>query len=113
MHIEKLSGDNTREEKERVMMALRTEQFDLSNIHIPQRLPKCAGMGSDIADIKLTVCIGNILASTCSVTSLWPGLPKDLWELSQMLGRGGRDGSQAAFVALVWVGQAGRLLLHA
>ena len=70
-------------------------------------------MGSDIADIKLTVCIGNILASTCSVTSLWPGLPKDLWELSQMLGRGGRDGSQAAFVSLVWVGQAGRLLLLA
>ena len=30
-----------------------------------------------------------------------------------MLGRGGRDGSQAAFVSLVWVGQAGRLLLHA
>ena len=30
-----------------------------------------------------------------------------------MLGRGGRDGSQAAFVSLVWVGQAGRLPLHA
>ena len=30
-----------------------------------------------------------------------------------MLGRGGHDGSQAAFVLLLWVGQAGRLLLPA
>ena len=34
-------------------------------------------------------------------------LPKDPWELSQMLGRGGRDGKQAAFVILLWAGQAG------
>ena len=73
---------------------------------------KC-GMGSDIADIKSLCALVIFFASACSVTSLWPGLPKDLWELSQMLGRGGGDGSQAAFVSLVWVGQAGRLLLHA
>ena len=36
-----------------------------------------------------------------------PGLPKDVWELSQMLSRGGRDGKNAAFVVLLWVGQAG------
>ena len=35
------------------------------------------------------------------------GLPKDPWELSQMLGRGGRDGKKAAFVILLWAGQAG------
>ena len=64
--------------------------------------------------VRLAFCPTTIFfASACSVTSLWPGLPKDLWELSQMLGRGGRDGSQAAFVSLVWVGQAGRLPLHA
>ena len=28
------------------------------------------------------------------------------WELSQMLGRGGRDGNNAAFVIMLWTGQA-------
>ena len=53
---------------------------------------KCAGMGCDVPDIKITFCVG---------------LPKDTWELSQMLGRGGRDGNNAAFVILLWPGQAG------
>ena len=35
------------------------------------------------------------------------GLPQDSWELSQMLGRGGRDGNNAAFVIMLWTGQAG------
>ena len=43
-------------------------------------------------DIRLTVCVG---------------LPKDTWELSQRLGRGGRDGHNAAFVIMLWAGQAG------
>ena len=64
-------------------------------------------MGSDIPDIRLTVCVGEFLFSCTDVNNAWPGLPKDVWELSQMLGRGGRDGSQAAFVILLWVGQAG------
>ena len=40
--------------------------------------------------------------------SLWSvgRLPKDSWELSQMLGRGGRDGNNAAFVIMLWTGQA-------
>ena len=29
-----------------------------------------------------------------------------------MLGRGGRDGQQAAFVIMLWVGQAGLYLFH-
>ena len=53
---------------------------------------KCAGMGCDVPDIRLTVCVG---------------LPKDSWELSQMMGRGGRDGHNAAFVIMLWAGQAG------
>ena len=64
-------------------------------------------MGSDIPDIRLTVCVGEFPFSCTDVNNAWPGLPKDVWELSQMLGRGGRDGSQAAFVILLWVGQAG------
>ena len=35
------------------------------------------------------------------------GLPKDQWELAQMLGRGGRDGNNAVFVIMLWTGQAG------
>ena len=85
-HIEKLSGDNSREEKDRVMMALRAGGCRLLIS------TKCAGMGCDVPDIKITVCVG---------------LPKDTWELSQMLGRGGRDGNNAAFVILLWPGQAG------
>ena len=68
----------------------------------------------------------GIKESLCSAQDSWPppikslvqspasvrhqylsGLPKDPWELSQMLGRGGRDGKQAAFVILLWAGQAG------
>ena len=64
-------------------------------------------MGSDIPDIRLTVCVAEFSFSCTDVNNAWPGLPKDVWELSQMLGRGGRDGSQAAFVILLWVGQAG------
>ena len=85
-HIEKLSGDNSREEKDRVIMALRAGGCRLLIS------TKCAGMGCDVPDIKITVCVG---------------LPKDTWELSQMLGRGGRDGNNAAFVILLWPGQAG------
>ena len=38
---------------------------------------------------------------------------QDSWELSQMLGRGGRDGNNAAFVIMLWTDsdQAGSLLL--
>ena len=83
---------------------------------MPQRLSSAHQhkvWGATLRTSNLLCASVIFFASACSVTSLWPGLPKDLWELSQMLGRGGRDGSQAAFVSLVWVGQAGRLLLHA
>ena len=59
------------------------------------------GKGSYIPDIRLTVCIFFLY-----LLSL-PGISKDVWELSQMLGRGGRGGENAAFVVLRWVGQAG------
>ena len=37
----------------------------------------------------------------CLLLIFQAGLPKDTWELSQMLGRGGRDGKNAAFVAML------------
>ena len=60
---------------------------------------------------------GSLFASVNVLTRIlmsWAlsGLPKDVWELSQMLGRGGRDGQQAAFVIMFWVGQAGLYLFH-
>ena len=96
-HIEKLSGDNTREEKDRVMGALRTGYilFFLNyiviisicrslnwhhNKHRECRLlisTKCAGMGCDIPDIRVTVCIGK----GCShITSAGVGLWGDAWQ---------------------------------
>ena len=54
----------------------------------------------------LTVCVGEFPFSCTDVNIAWPGLPKDVWELSQMFGQGGRYKSQAAFVILLWVSQA-------
>ena len=67
--IEKLSGDNTRDEKERVMDALGLGWLALCEILFLTfcfrecRLlisTKCAGMGCDVPDIRLTVCIGEM-----------------------------------------------------
>ena len=65
---------------------------------------KCAGMGREG---KLhTRYPADCLHFFLHLLSL-PGISKDVWELSQMLGRGGRGGENAAFVVLRWVGQAG------
>ena len=73
-----------------------------------QSVPGWAAMSLTSDSLFALVRLGEFKKILISLS-----LPKDTWELSQMLGRGGRDGSQAAFVSLVWVGQAGRLLLHA
>jgi superfamily II DNA helicase RecQ len=69
---------------------------------------KCAGMGSDIPDIRLSITIGGSLCNThIAYTPCLPGLPGDSWELSQQAGRVGRDGRQGASVVMVWPGQTG------
>ena len=75
--IEKLSGDNTRVEKESnactedwVHTTENTLEKSVWSIahFIPRDCKllistKCAGMGCDIPDIRLTVCIGGFLAN--------------------------------------------------
>ena len=60
-------------------------------------------MGCDVPDIRLTVCIGEMGGIYKDINKF----KQDTLELSQILGRGGRDGINAAFVPMPWAGQSG------
>ena len=113
--IEKLTGDNTKDEKERVMKAFREgwvqvkNQLILSNNEKLSRLCRVlvctdvAGMGLDTQDLNLSINIGNIFYSQV----LWeyhsvPGIPKSSWKAKQQSGRIGRGGEDSVDVTFAF-----------
>ena len=79
--VEKLTGNNTRDEKERVMESFRSG---------PCQVLVCtdvAGMGIDVKELTFSVNIG---------------IPKNAWKMKQQSGRLSRNGEQAVDVTLIF-----------
>jgi len=79
--VEKLTGDNTREEKGRVM-----ELFQSGECQVLICTDVC-GMGLDVKDLNFSVSIG---------------LAKNCWKMKQQSGRLGRGGEQSIDITLVF-----------
>ena len=79
--IEKLTGDNTRAEKERVMNLFKSGECQVLVC------TDVAGMGVDVRDL------------TCAVNI---GIPKNAWKMKQQSGRLGRNGEQSVDVTIVF-----------
>merc|ERR1719186_211511 len=79
--VEKLTGNNTRVEKTRVM-----ELFKEGHCQVLV-CTDVAGMGVDITDLNLSVNIG---------------IPKNAWKMKQQSGRIGRGGEQSLDVTLIF-----------
>ena len=81
VQIEKLTGDNTRSEKERV---IRLFKEGVCQVLI---CTDVAGMGVDIPGLNFSINIG---------------IPKNSWKLKQIVGRIGRSGEDSISVSLVF-----------
>ena len=79
--VEKLTGDNTRSEKERVMKLFKEGVCQVLVC------TDVAGMGLHVSGLNLAVNIG---------------VPKTPWKLQQQIGRIGRDGEKSLCVTLVF-----------
>ena len=85
--IEKLTGDNTRAEKERVMELFR------GNSKMVLVCTDVAGMGLDVQDLNFAINIG---------------IPKNSWKIQQQTGRIGRSGERSVSITLAY-SQKGKL----
>ena len=79
--VEKLTGDNTRAEKERVM---RLFKEGISQVLV---CTDVAGMGVDIPDLNFSVNVG---------------IPTNSWKMKQIIGRIGRAGQKSISITLVY-----------
>ena len=79
--IEKLTGDNTRAEKERVMSSFKSGECQVLVC------TDVAGMGVDVKDLTFSINIG---------------IPKNAWKMKQQSGRLGRNGEQSVDVTIVF-----------
>ena len=79
--VEKLTGNNTRDEKERVMESFKS---GLCQVLV---CTDVAGMGIDVKELTFSVNIG---------------IPKNAWKMKQQSGRLGRNGEQAVDITLIF-----------
>ena len=79
--VEKLTGDNTRAEKERVMHAFKE---GVCQVLVSTDV---AGMGVDVRGLNFAVNVG---------------VPKTPWKFQQQVGRIGRDGEKSLCITLVF-----------
>ena len=79
--VEKLTGDNTRSEKDRVMSLFKED------VKMVLVCTDVAGMGVDVTDLNFAVNIG---------------VPKNTWKVQQQIGRIGRGGDPSMSITLVF-----------